>query len=150
MRPVSFVLLFGLVLVTSPLAAQVPGDSVKLFLVPPDVVVGSFIERTPDAWRVALQDRDTRLVPTTSVRRAEVQVVRTRHALRRTSMIRGLLTGAAAGFILYTVEIGRQPGEPGLAGLLLLPITAAGATYGAGIGWIVGSVLPEVQWQSVP
>jgi hypothetical protein len=61
MRPVLFFLLSGLLLSSAPLtavAAQSPGDTIRLFLLPEEVVVGSFVERTPDAWRLAVQDRD--------------------------------------------------------------------------------------------
>lgn len=152
MRPALLSLLCGLLLCAAPVApavAQAPGDSVRLFLVPEEVVVGGLIERTPDAWRIALQDRDPRLVPSASVRRAELRVVRTRRELRSKGMFRGMLIGAAAGLALYATEIGSQPGEPGLGGLLIFPLAAGGAAYGGGIGWVVGSMLPEVKWQTV-
>lgn len=118
-------------------------------LLPEEVVVGGLIERTPEAWRLALQDRDPRLVPTASVRRAEVRVVRTRRALRSKSMFRGMLIGTAAMVAVYVTEIGNEPGDAGLGGLLLVPMAVGGAVYGAGIGWVVGSFLPEVKWQTV-
>lgn len=152
MRPARLSSLVGLLLWATPIApaaAQAPGDSVRLYLVPEEVVVGGLIERTTDAWRIALQDRDPRLVPSGSVRRAEVRVVRTRRALRSTSMFRGMLIGAAAGVAVYATEIGSQPGDPGLGGMLIFPLAAGGAVYGAGIGWVVGSMLPEVKWQMV-
>ena len=152
MRLALFSLLCGVLLGAAPLAsaaAQAPGDSVRLFLLPEEVVVGGFIERTPEAWRLALQDRDPRLVPNASVRRAEVRVVRTRRELRSKSMFRGMLIGAAAGVAVYVTEIGNEPGDPGLGGMLIFPLAAGGAVYGAGIGWVVGSMLPEVKWQTV-
>lgn len=152
MRLALFSLLCGVFLSTAPLAsadAQAPGDSVRLFLVPEEVVVGGLLERTPEAWRVALPDRDPRLVPNASVRRAEVRVVRTRRELRSKSMFRGMLIGTAAMVAVYVTEIGNEPGDPGLAGMLIVPLAASGALYGAGVGWVVGSFLPEVKWQTV-
>lgn len=75
--------------------------------------------------------------------------MRTRRELRSKCIFRGMLIGAATGVVLYATEIGNQPGEPGLGGLLLVPLTAASAVYGAGIGWVVGSMLPEVKWRAV-
>jgi hypothetical protein len=83
------------------------------------------------------------------VRRAELRVVRTRRALRSKSMFRGMLIGAAAGVLVYATEVDSQAGETGLGGILLIPMMAGGAVYGAGIGWVVGSMLPEVKWTAV-
>lgn len=154
MRPAFVSLLSGLLLAATslapaPLAAQAPGDSVRLYLVPEELVVGGFVARTADAWQLSVRDRDPRLIPAASVRRAERRVVRTRRELRSKSIFRGMLIGAAAGLVLYSTEIGSQSSDPGLGGLLIIPLTAAGAIYGGGIGWVVGSMLPEVKWQAV-
>jgi hypothetical protein len=149
MRPFLLCLLGGLLLYIplAPAAAQTPGDSVRLFLLPEEVVVGSFLERSPEVWRLALRDRDPRLVPTASVRRAEVRIVRTRRALRSTSMFRGMLIGAGTGALVYLAEVGRDEADAGLGGILLIPMVGGGAVYGAGLGWVVGSLLPEVIWR---
>lgn len=144
-------LLSGLLLSSAPLAsaaAQAPGDTVRLHLLPEEVVVGGFLERTQEAWRLALPNRDPRLIPTASVRRAEVRVVRTRRALRSKSMFRGMLIGATTLVVVFLTEVDGAAGDP-LGRLLLVPIAAGGAIYGAGIGWVVGSLLPEVKWTAV-
>jgi hypothetical protein len=132
-----------------PAAAQAPGDSVRLTLTPTETVLGTFVSRTPDAWQLSVREQDARLIPAASVRRAEQRVLRSRRELRSKSVFRGMLIGAAAGVVLFATEVGREPGDPGLGGLLLVPVVGGGALYGAGVGWVVGSMLPEVAWKPI-
>lgn len=135
--------------VAAPAAAQAPGDSVRLTLISSETVTGGFLERSAESWRLSSATGDARLVPVTEVRRAERQVLRTRSQLRSKGMFTGMLVGAVAGVVLYSTEIGSQSSDPGLAGMLVIPLTAAGAVYGAGIGWVVGSMRPLVVWRAV-
>lgn len=135
--------------VSAPAAAQAPGDSVRLTLISSETVTGGFLERSAERWRLSSATGDARLVPVTDVRRAERQVLRTRSQLRSKGMFTGMLVGAVAGVVLYSTEIGSQSSDPGLAGMLVIPLTAAGAVYGAGIGWVVGSMRPLVVWRAV-
>lgn len=129
--------------------AQAPGDSVRLTLSPSGTVTGGFLERTDARWRLSAPSGDTIVVPTAEVRRAERQVLRSRSQLRSRGMFTGMLVGAVAGAVLYSTEIGSQSSDPGLAGMLVVPLTAAGAVYGAGFGWVVGSMRPLVVWRDV-
>lgn len=135
--------------VAVPAAAQAPGDSVRLTLFSSQTVTGGFLERSAERWRLSSATGDARLVPATEVRRAERQVTRTRSQLRSKSMFTGMLIGAAAGFAVYATEIGNQASDPGLGGMLVLPLTAGGAVHGAGIGWVVGSMRPRTVWREL-
>lgn len=139
-------LLALLVSFTPPLRAQSPGDSVRLTLVTGPVVSGQLLERTREAWRLS----QTELIPTSDVRRGEMRVVRTRRQLRSQSMWYGLILGAVAGYAVYKVEIDSQSNDPGLAGLLVIPLVGSGAVTGGLVGYIVGSARHEVVWRQVP
>lgn len=144
-------LLLGLLLVAAPpLSAQAPGDSVRLTLVAGPVVAGPLLERTRDAWRLSRSASDAQLIAASDVRRGEMRVVRTRRKLRSRSMWYGLIIGSAVGYAVYHTEIASQSNDPGLAGLLVIPLVGSGAVAGGITGYIVGSVRQEVVWRQVP
>ncbi len=145
------ILLLALLVSFAPaLHAQSPGDSVRLTLIAGPVVRGPLLERTREAWRVAQSASDATVIPARDVLRGEMRVVRTRRALRSQSMWYGLLIGAVAGYAVYKVEIDGQQGDPGLGGLLVLPLVGSGALTGGLVGYIVGSARQEIVWRQVP
>ncbi len=145
MRPVLFSLL--LLCAAASLPAQAPGDSVRLTLHAGDVVVGSFLERDTELWRLAFPQADPRLIPRRDVRRAERQIIRTRSQLRSQSMAIGMLLGCGAMYAVYATEI--KSDEDSLGNLLILPLGAVGVLGGGVFGYAVGSTRPEVVWREL-
>lgn len=135
---------------TQPLAAQAPGDSVRLLLREGPTVTGLLVSRSAAEWRLARAATDDLVVPDADVLRRERQVLRDRAKLRSQSMWIGMLVGTAAMIAVYQVEIGSQSNDPGLAGLLVFPLAAAGAAGGAVVGYAVGSSRPERAWREIP
>lgn len=147
-------LLIALLLLLSPaprgIEAQAVGDSLQLTLMSRERIVGDFLGRSAEGWRLGGGGGDARLVPADDVWRAELRVIRTRRELRSRSMFVGMLLGTAAGVAVYASSIGSISGDPGLGGMLIFPMAAGGAIYGAGIGWIVGSARPLETWREIP
>jgi hypothetical protein len=145
------ILLLALLVVVAPaLRAQTLGDSVRLTLIAGPVVTGTLVERTREAWRLSQAAADAQVIPASDVLRGEMRVVRTRRALRSQSMWYGLIIGAVAGYAVYKVEVGSQSNDPGLAGLLVIPLVGSGAVVGGVAGYIVGSARQEIVWRQVP
>lgn len=136
-----------LTLLGGSLAAQAPGDSVRLTLVSGERVTGGFVDRSASNWRLDVAPTDPRLVPVMDVQRAERRVVRERSRLKSQSMWWGMLTGVGAMYVVYATEIRSETG--GLENLLILPLGAAGAVGGGAIGYVVGASRPLVVWREV-
>lgn len=133
-----------------PLAAQAPGDSVRLVLRDGPVVRGILMARTAEAWRLAVPQSDDQVIADADLRRRERQIVRSRSALRSQSMLIGMLTGGALMFATYQATIGAEPGDPGLGGLVVLPMVAVGVGGGGVAGLVVGSFRSERVWREIP
>jgi hypothetical protein len=114
------------------------------------VLRGILMQRTPSEWRLAVPQSADRVVLDADLFRREVQITRDRRKLRSQSMLLGMLIGSAAMIAAYNVSIAGEAGDPGLAGLLVIPLTVAGAAGGGAVGYVVGSSRPERTWREIP